>query len=184
MLLFLVSLTSCWCQHQCQCCISIWLPWSKKCSGIIDDAIGITWWWCWCQWHHIMKKVMFISFWSSWLKRWNDSLMALLAGCETVPTITALHDQKSYVALHFDYFDWRNAVVPLMMPLPSYDAEADANGFTWPKISCCISYWSSCPNKWYGGIYDTVGIMQHWNQHDGITWTKSYTLFQSSLPHE
>ena len=40
----------------------------------------------------------------------------------------ALLDQKSYGSPHFDYFDGRNAVEPLMIPLASHDA--DASGVT------------------------------------------------------
>ena len=47
------------------------------------------------------------------------------------PASMALYDQKSYVSPHFDYHDWRNAVVPLMIPLTLYDA--DANGIRWSK---------------------------------------------------
>ena len=42
--------------------ISFWLSWLNKCSGAIDDAIGITWYW-W-QWHH-MKKMLCFTFFSS-----------------------------------------------------------------------------------------------------------------------
>ena len=46
-----------WCPHQCQCCTSFQLPWLNKCSGAIDDTMGITWYWCWCLWHHMTKTV-------------------------------------------------------------------------------------------------------------------------------
>ena len=38
----------------------------------------------------------------------------------------ALHDQQSYVASHFDYLCWSNVVLPLMIPLPSHDADASS----------------------------------------------------------
>ena len=45
------------------CCTSFYLSWLNKCSGAINDAIHITWWWCWCQLHHETKKSFCISFW-------------------------------------------------------------------------------------------------------------------------
>ena len=39
-----------------------------------------------------------------------------------------LHDQKGYVALHFGHLDLRNAMVPLMMMLASYNTDSSANG--------------------------------------------------------
>ena len=47
-----------WCQQKCQCCTTFWLSWLKKCSSAIGEAIDITWYWCWCQWHHMTKKVI------------------------------------------------------------------------------------------------------------------------------
>ena len=35
---------------------------------------------------------------------------------------------KIHVTPHFDYLDQTDAVVPLMMPLVSYDADASAKG--------------------------------------------------------
>ena len=46
---------------------------------------------------------------------------------------------KSHVAPHFDHLDLRNAVVPLMTPQAPYDADANSNGTTLLKRSCCTS---------------------------------------------
>ena len=49
-------------------------------------------------------------------------------------------DESSHVAPHFGYLDERNAVVPLMMPLASHDADASSNGMDMTKMSFCISF--------------------------------------------
>ena len=92
------------------------LSWLNKCSGAIDDAIGITWWWCWCQWH---------VEWCHWWHCWHD--------CTLTPASMALHDQKRYVASYYDYLDWVSAVVLLMILFASHDGDADASVITWPK---------------------------------------------------
>ena len=40
------------------------------------------------------------------------------------------HDEKSHVAPHFDCFDVRNIVVPLMVLMPSHDANISPNDMT------------------------------------------------------
>ena len=40
----------------------------------------------------------------------------------------ASQDQNSHVALHLDYFDVRNAMVPLRMLLASCDIDVSNNG--------------------------------------------------------
>ena len=70
---FTIPLASCdantgaWCitWPKNQCCTSFWLPWLNKCSGAFDDAIGIPWWQCWCQWHYMTKRSCCINSWSS-----------------------------------------------------------------------------------------------------------------------
>ena len=97
------------------------------------------------------------------------------------------HDQKILVECYFDHCELTNAVVPLKMPSASYDAHVSTKFITWLKChvaphfnyldyrnavvqlmmplashyqkSMCISFWSSQPNKFYGVIDDTVGIM-------------------------
>ena len=43
------------------------------------------------------------------------------------------HDQKCYIALHFNCLNLRKAVVPLTMPSASCDARASVNNVTWAK---------------------------------------------------
>ena len=73
-----------------------------------------------------------------------------------------------------------------MMPLALCYADAGTTRITWPKMSCCISFWLSWPNKWNGVIGDTVGFMIQWCQlqwHD-MTKTLFCTLFQFSWSNE
>ena len=88
-------------------------------------AKGMTW----------PKKLCSSSFdhqveWCHWWQCWHDVTL--------IPASMTLHDQKSYVASHFNYLDWRNALVPLMMPLALHDA--DASGITWPKSHVTSSF--------------------------------------------
>ena len=39
------------------------------------------------------------------------------------PASMVLHDPKKYGAPHFDYLAYRNALVSLVMPLKSHDAD-------------------------------------------------------------
>ena len=40
-------------------CTSFWSPWPKECRDATEDAVSIIWHWCWYQWSHITKKVIF-----------------------------------------------------------------------------------------------------------------------------
>ena len=91
-----------------------------------------------------------------------------------MPTSNASQNKNSHFAPYFDYLDQTNAVVPLIMPLTSHDAHAGSNGISWPKQSCWMFFWSFWPNKWNGGIDDTVEIMLHWQQHQGHQVTKMF----------
>ena len=44
--------------------------------------------------------------------------------------LMASHNQKGHVTSHFDSFDLRNEMVPLMMALASYHTDTDTNGTT------------------------------------------------------
>ena len=95
--------------------------------------------WCqhWCQWHNMTKKVMV-----------QHQLMPI-----SVPNVS--HDQKTCFTC-LDHHYYRNAVVPLMIPLASHGADACANHIIWSKKSCCISFSLSGPNKCVGAIDDSI----------------------------
>ena len=57
-------------------------------------------------------------------------------------------------------------MVPLLMLLALYDAAA--NGVTWPKETCCMTFQLSLPKENNNTIYDAVDIMWHWN------WSQSH----------
>ena len=76
----------------------------------------------------------------------------------------ASHDQKGNFAPHFNCLDLRNAMVPLTMLLASCDTSAIASGFTWPKKSCCTSFWLSYTKKWMLPLTMLFGIRWHWCQ--------------------
>ena len=103
------------------------------------------------------------------------------------PHFRYLYLRNIIILLMFHCFDLRNAVVSFTMPLALYDAigtgvsikmscctsfqlychymmpisaslDASANGFTWPKRSCCMSLWSSLPM----GCNGIIGSISHW----------------------
>ena len=43
-------------------CTSFQLPWPKECNSDIDDAVGMMWNWCQCQWHQMTKRSCCASF--------------------------------------------------------------------------------------------------------------------------
>ena len=160
-----------WCQNQCHCWTSFWLSWLNKCSGATDDAISITWWWCWYQWHHMTKKVMFISFWSSGPKSGMVPLMTLLAWCDSDTSIISFpwpkdewchwqycrhHETLTAVSQHYmtktfyytflHNLDLMNTVLLLTMALASHHTDASANSVKWLKKWHCISFQSSWTN--------------------------------------
>ena len=71
---------------------------------------------------------------------------------------------KSHVAPHFDCLQLRNSLVAFMMPSTSCDDNTNANGITWWKMPCCISFQLPWPKKFGAAIYDAVSIMWHWCQ--------------------
>ena len=56
------------------------------------------------------------------------------------PVPMSSHDQRGHVANHFDCLDLMNAMVPLMMPSVSCDANASVNGVRWPKSNVSTSF--------------------------------------------
>ena len=66
-------------------------------------------------------------------------------------------------------------MVPLMTLWASCDINASASSITWPKKSCCTTYWSSWPAECNGTIDDAVGIMwcqcqwQHMTKESHVT---------------
>ena len=107
---------------------------AKECIGTIHDTISITWHWYQHQWHHMTKNYDVPHF--SWRNLRNAlvPLMMLFAAYDTGTGINGtkfqkhywhhiisrlvavvLHEPKSPIAPHFDHFDRRNALVPLMV---------------------------------------------------------------------
>ena len=83
----------------------------------------------------------------------------------SMPAWTACHDEKK-VMLHLISI----ILTKWMYWLASH--AADANGITWPKISCFVSFWC---NKSSGATDDTVGIMGHFDTiTSSITWPNWY----------
>ena len=54
-----------------------------------------------------------------------------------MPVTIVLH---GHVAPHSNYFELRNVMVPLIMPLTSHDTTVNAYGITCLKRSCCTSF--------------------------------------------
>ena len=63
------------------CCTSFQLSWLKKCNGVLDDAVGIMWWWS--KWCHMTKKchIAYISI--VHLRKTMLQFIMLLASCDT-----------------------------------------------------------------------------------------------------
>ena len=174
-----------------------WLSWPNKWYGAIDDTIGVRRW-HWCQWFHMIKSLV-PHFDCLGLRNAMMSLMMQPESCDLdankyhvtshfncqdlmsamlplkMPSAShAANISTKYITSHqiLIILDQRNAVVVLMMPLVSNDADSGASGITWPK-SCCISFWSSWHNT-----------MWHCYQHQWHHMTKKLqSMFQSSCPN-
>ena len=88
--------------------------------------------------------------------------------------------------IHFNYLDVRNAVVPLTMPLASWDIDDSANSITLPKKSCCTSFYHL---HLISGVVPFIVPLGSYDENtgtNGITWAeKSYCIsFWSSWPKE
>ena len=55
-----------------------------------------------------------------------------------MPAPNTSYDQNTHVAPNFSYLDQTDAMVILMVPFASCDADAGANCITWPEKSCCV----------------------------------------------
>ena len=89
-----------------------------------------------------------------------------------------LHDQKSHIVPHFNHLDVRDAMMPLMVPSGSPDANASANGITWPKRSCCTSF----HHLDLGNVIVPEASCDAYASANDITWQRKscYTSFQLS----
>ena len=96
------------------------------------DANVITW-----------TKKSCTSFLSSWPKECNGTINDAI-GIMWYTSARGITSPKMHVAHHFNCLDIRNVMVPLTIPSASCDPGADAYGVTWPKKSCCTSFWFSC----------------------------------------
>ena len=119
------------------------------------NASGIMWCQGWCQWYHMTKSHVASHFNCHYLRN------------AMVPFVMHWHHvmQAPVPMLHLVLIIFtKNAVVSLMMPLASHNADASANSVKWLKISCCILFQSSCPNKCIGVIDDVISVMwcQQW----------------------
>ena len=97
---------------------------TQKCSGTTHDTIGVIQYWHWCQWHHMTKNSCHISLWLSWPMECNSTIYNAISimWCQC----QRCHMTRSHVAPHFNCLDLRNAMVALMTPLASCDADTDA----------------------------------------------------------
>ena len=127
------------------CCTSFQFSWCKKWNGYIENAIGIMW----SEWMpvpmvpHGQKCHRTSSFWSSWPKKCNGTTdhAVSIPWCwhqwqwhHVTPMPMASHDQKRYVAPDFSCLMLRNAMIPLMMLLESFDTDTWASYIKWQKV--------------------------------------------------
>ena len=138
------------------CCTSFQLPWPKECSGAIDSTIGLV-----PMVVPMMSKKQKMSccnpFWSSWSKECNGAIADVV---HIIWCWCQWHQMtKSHATPYFNCLNMRNAVIPLLKLLASYDSaigitlswhhcqyhhmtpmpmalcdtDASANGFKWQK---------------------------------------------------
>ena len=142
------------------------------------------WYNSWCHWHHTMLMLvpmasldqkshvhlLFIILTSQveWYQWWH---------CWHHVTLTPSMDGGNQnVEPHFDYLDWRNVVVSLLMALTSHGANADA----YAKPSQDQKYHVASPFdhlELRNGMMPRMILLESCNtwhkNHDNI-WTKSY----------
>ena len=112
------------------CFISFRSSWPNTCNGAIYSAIHIIW--CQCQWCHMTECHVALHF------NHLDLMNAMLPSS---------YDEISHVAPLFSCLDVMNTMLSLMTLLAlvmlsmSCNANTATNGVTWPKKSCCISFW-------------------------------------------
>ena len=99
----------------------------------------------------------------------------LMAIWDANTSLLASHDFNSHVAPHFGCLDLRNVMAPLAMPSAPHDAYANANGITWPKISCS-SFQLCWPKNCLGDIADAITIIWHWHQCNWYHTTKLHLI--------
>ena len=102
----------------------------------------------------------------SWPKEYSSALMTPLASCDSKVSVSSITWPKNNATPNFSHLDIRNAIVPLMMPWASCNAVA--HGITWPKKSCCTSFWISWPKECDGAINDVNTAV------NGVTWLGSH----------
>ena len=90
-------------------------------------------------------------------------------------------DPKSHVASNLEYLGLSNVVVPLMMLSVSCDGNTDANGVTWPRKTCCTSFWLSSLRN--AIVHLVMPSAAHDVSANGVTWSFC-TSFWSSWPKE
>ena len=83
-----------------------------------------------------------------------------------ISTLLSHMTRKSHSEPHFDHFDPRNAMMPLIMLLTSHNVDASTNSATWPKILCCISFQLSRPQECNG----TINIMKMSRYCPDMSW--------------
>ena len=118
-----------------QKCHVVLLSWTNKCSGAIDNAISITWYWQQCQLCHMTRNSC-IPFPLSWPKNAILLLMMPLTlhNTDAIPNDITL--PKMSCCTSFWYSWHKEVMVPLTMPLASHDASTSFNGHITHYFSC------------------------------------------------
>ena len=106
-----------------------------ECSGFFDNADGIVWCQHQCQWHDMTRKVIICN--SNLLDLTNAMLLLTMSSASHAVYVNANGSTwpKSHAAPHFNHFDIRNGMMPLMTP--SVSCDTSVNGLTWPS---CTSF--------------------------------------------
>ena len=96
-------------------------------------------------------------------------------------TLTSVAKNGQNVVVHcFNCYDLMNTMVLLIIHITYCWCQCQQCQMT--EKSCCISFWSSWPNKCNGCMDDAISIMccQHWYH---MTQRSCCTLFQSTWPN-
>ena len=170
-----IPFAPCGVKYHCQSCIWFWLSWLKKYSVDIDDAIGITWCWCWYQWNHMSRESHVASpFYHHDLTKRLVPFMTLLESCDTNTSIDGitwpkklcstlfqsswpnvmwflpwclqhLMNKMSFATPCFNHLYLMNKMMPLMMWLVSHDNNASTDGIMTENMCHLICMYVSHP---------------------------------------
>ena len=114
---------------------------------------------------------------TSFQSSWHNKCMGAVDNATTIMCCLCQcqwqHMAKSHVAPHFNHFDIRIGMVPLMMPSASYNTDTNANR---PHDTTFQLSW---PEEWNYMLFNVISMKTHikilsWNPYDcGRKWSRN-----------